>query len=518
MEEEGPAFISFSGLPDENIYDFVDNVDALRKHFKWSSQVTFCYARTMLKGSARKIIQATNSSSKAATDSQSKAVKNLGDEAIDPNSWNNLRSALVFEFSDQYRGDRLLVQLLGARQQTGESGSEYAQRFVTLVHDLVGLHPLDSSLLAVLFANGLRSERLRWELLMRRLGTLDRAVGYVAPEQLYRVAKLAPLLSPASMAPPPVGSPRSEGSATESGSPTAFALSASSDNFVDEADAISAREIYGPDVLAPGATAKGATFSLDDDGDDGDDEPTGSGYWTPPNLPSVQQRRLHRQSTSALPRPRQATAPAVSMLARAQELYEPRRLGRTPSIVSMDSNAGSAGDTDEPRSAVELNSLAEQLESLSLMLREKSEERRRRPRLCYRCRQKGHVASECPLPADAAVPGQQRSAAPVAVSTVLAKASTPSQPQTMGHQQQQQQQQSPRGNNGRRKPLMRSHTVSASSESLPWRASSVAVYNAIVENSRAGMQTPRSPANGRSFTQPIGWSSGGNRHYVPKQQ
>ncbi|KAJ2766634.1 hypothetical protein IWQ56_003644, partial [Coemansia nantahalensis] len=61
MEEDGPAFLSFSGQPDEDVRDFVNSVDALRKHFKWSNQVTYCYARTMVKGAARKTVQTARS-------------------------------------------------------------------------------------------------------------------------------------------------------------------------------------------------------------------------------------------------------------------------------------------------------------------------------------------------------------------------------------------------------------------------------------------------------------------------
>ncbi|KAJ2076751.1 hypothetical protein GGI16_008292, partial [Coemansia sp. S142-1] len=178
-EEEGPAFISFSGLPDESVEDFVSSVDSLRKHFKWSNQVAFCYARTMLKGSARKLIQTTTSKTSAT----GALAKTLGDEAIDPNSWNNLKSSLLFEFSLEHAQNRLLVSLLSMRQQMGESSSEYAHRFIGIVSALVVAHyPLDSNLLAVLFASGLRSEKVKWELLMRRLNSIDKAIGYVAPD------------------------------------------------------------------------------------------------------------------------------------------------------------------------------------------------------------------------------------------------------------------------------------------------------------------------------------------------
>ncbi|KAJ1756709.1 hypothetical protein LPJ54_006720, partial [Coemansia sp. RSA 1824] len=168
MDDEGPAFVSFSGLPDENVDDFVSNVESLRKHFKWSNQVTFCYARTMLKGAARRAVQGRG--------------ETRADEAADPSSWSNLRASLVFEFSEQYANDRAMAQVVTARQEAGESSGEYARRFVDLVAVLVESHPLDSRVLAMLFAAGLRSEKTRWELLLRRFNSIDRAVGFVAPD------------------------------------------------------------------------------------------------------------------------------------------------------------------------------------------------------------------------------------------------------------------------------------------------------------------------------------------------
>ncbi|KAJ1941713.1 hypothetical protein GGF37_003426 [Kickxella alabastrina] len=502
MEEEGPAFISFSGLPDENVYEFVDNVDALRKHFKWSSQITFCYARTMLKGTARKMTQGN----KGSTPDQAKAGKSLGDEAIDPNSWGNLKSSLVFEFSDEFMQDRLLVQLLSIRQQIGESGSEYAQRFIGLISDLVATQSFDSSMLSMLFTNGLRSEKLRWDLLMRRISSVDRAVGYVAPDQLYRAAKLVPLLSPVGMRPPTVESMGDLSPASEASTFTA-------PNYIAEADALSTREVYGSSALEPGATANGASFSLDDDDDEEDEQAVG-GYWTPPRLPDSRQRRLHRQSTSALPPPRQSTVPNMAMASRAYELSEHRSLSRA-SVTSIGSTAGSiSGDVEDPKTANELNSLAEQLESLSMMLREKSDERRRRPRLCYRCRQKGHVASDCLLPADIIVPKQQaREKLAMPPSSPLVPQQPAKPPMSaLGNKTVSL------GRNMQRKPLVRSNTVSLTPENMAWRPSSVTVFNAIVENSRASnLQQPSSPMGGRRYTQSWGLN-GGQRSLTSKQQ
>ncbi|KAJ1843430.1 hypothetical protein LPJ73_005497, partial [Coemansia sp. RSA 2703] len=460
MEEDGPAFMSFNGLPDENVYEFVESVDSLRKHFKWSSQITFCYARTMLKGAARKLVQGGNTGSTNASGSGGKAGdsakggKSLADEALDPNSWGNLKSALIFEFSDQYQQDRLLVQLLNIRQQTGESGSEYAQRFVGLVSDLVASHPLDSGVLATLFANGLRSEKLRWELLMRRLNSVDRAVGYVAPDQLYKAAKLVPLLSPISAGPPPVSDAPGDLSPT-SDTPSAFAapIPGSTSAFIDEADALSTQEVYGHPLAAPplarGSTANGASFSLDDDEHETGDA---SGYWTPPRLPDAQQRRHHRQTTEpSYTLAHHATAPAYHQ---GKPEHADVRLARTQSVASMHSGDSVSGDSDDRKSS-ELTSLAEQLENLSYVLREKSDERRRRPRLCYRCRQKGHVASDCPLPADAVTP-KQPSRESLGLQTPTGGAA---------HHADSRSGERP-GRRQARAPLARSNTVSASS-SLP---------------------------------------------------
>ncbi|KAI9474429.1 hypothetical protein LPJ78_005412 [Coemansia sp. RSA 989] len=412
MDDEGPAFLAFSGLPDENIYDFVSNVEALRKHFKWSNQVTYCYARTMLKGSARKIVQAKPNDTKSKT---------LGEEAVDPNSWNNLKSALVFEFSEQFAQDRDMVQLLRIRQQAGESSSEYTQRFVQMVSSLVATHPLDSNLLAMLFATGLRSEKLRWELLLRRLNTIDKAVGYVAPEQLYKVAKLTSLLSPLPTASAGELSPTSEASGSFAGSAQHLGLRAASSTFVDEADEISMREVYGELDPARGSTANGASFALDDEVQTAMPYAAAGGYWTPPRLPSTQQRRQHRQSMLAHAQPTLHGSASMSHIgtdhtwSAQSRTFTPTRFGAT-TLQSMEltetryrsqsSSAGSDVD-DQMRSATELNSLADQLESLSSAIRTQSDSKRRRPRLCYRCRQKGHIASDCPLPPEMAVPSQQ---------------------------------------------------------------------------------------------------------------
>ncbi|KAJ2613552.1 hypothetical protein H4S08_002141 [Coemansia sp. RSA 1365] len=517
MDDEGPAFLSFSGLPDEDVYDFVTNVDSLRKHFKWSNQVTFCYARTMLKGSARKIVQTV----KTGNGNEHQKSRVLSDEAVDPNSWSNLRASLVFEFTEQYKKDREMVQLLTMRQQPGESSSEYAQRFVELVSGLIVSHPLDSNMLGILFASGLRTEKIRWELLLRRLNTIDKAVGYVAPDQLYKVAKLSSLLSPLPMSASAVSSvgelsPTSEESASFT-TPQRDTTIAASHRFVDEADEQSLREVYGgadinsksdeADMTSSehdsvtqtvrGSTANGASFSLDDDGDDGSQGPVnerqstmqwsstattseraalttvtvdgydgvrvessegqhnqsyaslgGSGYWTPPPLPDARQRRQHRQSMSAYARAAAHTSASVSGMLPSQNSWQtpPRQhhtalprssggaLNRTAlpsSLYEADEHGydedyqdfqgaeafdrsqskASTGTGSEPddqgRSASELNSLADQLESLTSMLRIQSDARRRRPRLCYRCRQKGHIAAECPLPPEMAVPNQQ---------------------------------------------------------------------------------------------------------------
>ncbi|KAJ2508321.1 hypothetical protein GGI11_006111 [Coemansia sp. RSA 2049] len=550
MDDEGPAFISFSGLPDEDVHDFVSSVESLRKHFKWSNQVAFCYARTMLKGIARKTIQtakpaptATSASSTNNDNDKGEAQKarTLGDEAIDPNSWPNLKAALTFEFSDQYQQDRALVQLLNLKQQTGESSSEYAQRFVSAMSTLVAAHPLDSKLLAVHFANGLRSEKTRWELLLRRLDTIDKAVAFVAPEHLYKVAKLTPLLSPPPTHPSSVNtvgelSPTSDSSSsftasTATTTPTAATGSTSSTTTAASGaaaaeprktviktvstpdgsfnitaiaaegrhtDAIDKTYSYSSetddDLLLDsgvgsvrGYTANGASFSLDDDFEGAGSPQTPmpypanqggmmasaheNGFWTPPRLPDAQQRRHHRQSMStyalthsasisnfsnARPMvsshnhhtwtPAAAAAAGVARQSRSMtpvQSSSPYALGGPGAYMGHHSHqyngedhddeyssysmydasgandgmvhqrlaaagldAGSETD-DGSRSATELNNLADQLESLSSMLRVQSDSRRRRPRLCYRCRQKGHIAAECPLPSDVVVPNQQ---------------------------------------------------------------------------------------------------------------
>ncbi|KAJ2079896.1 hypothetical protein H4R24_003460 [Coemansia sp. RSA 988] len=525
MDDEGPAFLSFSGLPDEDVYDFVTNVDSLRKHFKWSNQVTFCYARTMLKGSARKIVQSTKAGSSNSSGNEHQKSRVLSDEAVDPNSWSNLRASLVFEFTEQYKKDREMVQLLAMRQQAGESCSEYAQRFVGLVSGLIVAHPLDSNMLGILFASGLRSEKMRWELLLRRLNTIDKAVGYVAPDQLYKVAKLSSLLSPLPMPVSAVGSvgelsPASEESASFAATRRNDSTAASH-TFVDEADEQSLQDVYGgADVnnktgsehnaadrpssghdsttrTVRGSTVNGASFSLDDDGEVGFQDPThaqqstmpwpaatmvtapaastvetadgydgmgaepgdeqhvqshsplgANGYWTPPRLPDARQRRQHRQSMSAYARTAAHTSASVSGMLPSQNSWQatarqhhtalPRTGSGVPSRAALPSSLyeadahgydddyqdfqgpgaldrsqskASTGTGSEPedqnRSASELNSLADQLENLTSMLRIQSDARRRRPRLCYRCRQKGHIAAECPLPPDMAVPNQQ---------------------------------------------------------------------------------------------------------------
>ncbi|KAJ2003782.1 hypothetical protein GGI04_002840, partial [Coemansia thaxteri] len=500
-EEEGPAFISFNGLPDESVEEFVASVDSLRKHFKWSNQVTFCYARTMLKGSARKLIQGAKASTATTaagntSEAQQKA-RALSDEAIDPNSWSNLKSALVFEFSDQHMQNRLLVSLLSMRQQMGESSSEYAQRFVEIVSSLVAAHnPLDSNMLAVLFANGLRSEKLRWELLLRRANSIDKAIGYAAPDQLYKAAKLSLLISPVptqALAANSAGelSPTSDASSTFAGSSGYSKDVGASDVALgmDKLKLDSSAQVPHPLVLPDlkydyesadettavvrGSTANGASFSLDDDGDEDGDRlglhpsampwsPAGSAdedksrtavpddyqqlglagvsHWTPPRLPDARQRRQHRQSSSAYAtpesgaatargrvehaattmlsagqpwtptaQPRHATMPRISAFANSQQpaSYQSYDLTDGPDAYGhargdgQQQLHGTGGDQtpskgseadDQAKSATELSSLADQLEHLSSMLRVQSDARRKRPRLCYRCRQKGHMA------------------------------------------------------------------------------------------------------------------------------
>ncbi|KAJ2683150.1 hypothetical protein IWW39_005662 [Coemansia spiralis] len=594
-EEEGPAFISFSGLPDENVEDFVSSVDSLRKHFKWSNQVAFCYARTMLKGSARKLIQTTNSKTAAATGALGKA---LGDEAIDPSSWNNLKSSLLFEFSSEHAQNRLLVSLLGMRQQMGESSSEYAHRFIGIVSLLVVAHyPLDSNLLAVLFASGLRSEKVKWELLMRRLNSIDKAIGYVAPDQLYKAAKLTSLLSPLPTQPSLVGSvgelsPTSDASSTFTGSKSQANMFSADDDEDEEFGRHAADIVLGMDKMkmdavgqqAPlrplvlpelkydfdnsdestavmrGSTANGASFSLDDDGDDGEEAAAmpssampwsvglthgdttavpddhgqygsaGNGLWTPPRLPDARQRRQHRQSMSVYAVPEAAAGVSTtrgrfegggtsSSLHSSSQLWTPparpkhATMPRSSSIASTSASGMSAyqsydlteesdsyyydrdddlmrdgahtpsksSESEDPaKSATELNSLADQLEHLSSMLRVQSDARRKRPRLCYRCRQKGHMASDCPLPADATVPTQQ--------PRERMGLASPHPPHT---------------------PSPRSNTVSSSPSALPWRASSVALYNNIV-GSRNGTQSSRNASGSvtpnRRNTQSWNWS------------
>ncbi|KAJ2799479.1 hypothetical protein H4R21_003528, partial [Coemansia helicoidea] len=358
--------------------------------------------------------------------------KTLGDEAIDPNSWGNLRSTLLFEFSEQFAEDRAMIQLLAIRQLAGESGSEYTQRFVGLVSGLVGAHLLDSKLLAVLFAGGLRSEKARLDILVRRLSSLDKAVGYVAPDQLYKVAKLTALLSPAPATPPAVDSAGELSPTSDAPGPLA-GCAAGSYTYVDEADELSLQAVYGsggagdgPDAdtagavstpVARGSTANGASFALDsDDAPPAVDDDSGSGRWSPPRLPDAQQRRLHRRNMAAHARTGEPAPGSVGGAAAAAAGGNSwaHRHATLPS--GMDGHygrderprAGSGSETDDQtRSAAELNSLADQLESLTVMLRTQSDARRRRPRLCYRCRQKGHVASDCPLPPDVAVPNLQ---------------------------------------------------------------------------------------------------------------
>ncbi|KAJ2745423.1 hypothetical protein GGI20_002177 [Coemansia sp. BCRC 34301] len=590
-EEEGPAFISFSGLPDESVDDFVVSVDSLRKHFKWSNQVTFCYARTMLKGSARKLIQpAKTSSSGGITTTAASVGKTLGDEAIDPNSWNNLKATLVFEFSPEHTQSRLLVSLLGVRQQMGESSSEYAQRFIGIVSSLVvAQYPLDSNLLAVLFATGLRSEKLKWELLMRRLDSIDKAIGYVAPDQLYKVAKLTSLLSPLSARPSVVSnssigelSPTSDTSSTFAVSNRKGAISqarlysANTEEYdgddddelgrqaadivlgvdkirLDASEQKALRPLTLPEpkyefdstsestAVARGSTANGASFALDDDGEESTALPSampwpagmthgdatavpgdhrqygsaGNGFWTPPRLPDSHQRRHHRQSISTYgvpeavgvsttrgrfegnvspvhssgqswtptARPKHATMPRSSSLA-AGAAYQSYDLTEDSDQLRDGEQTPFKGgeETEDPaKSASELNSLADQLEHLSSMLRVQSDARRKRPRLCYRCRQKGHMASDCPLPADAAPPGQQP-------RERVDLASLHPQPA----------------------PSPRASTVLPSPSALPWRASSVALYNNIV-GSRNGGQQSRSASGSvtpsRRNTQSWSWSN-----------
>lgn len=449
--EEGPAFISFSALPDEDVYEFVSSVDSLRKHFKWSNQVTFCYARTMLKGSARKLIQ----------QNQGKAAKPLSDEATDPDSWINLRSSLVFEYSDTYKEDRQLVVLMSMRQQTGESNSEYSQRFVSTVSALVlGGRPLDSGLLAMLFANGLRSDKLRWEILLRKFNTFDKAVGYVAPEQLYKVSKinsqLVQMAHPSSI---PEKSPKPTDD--EVLSSTASESSAIQNGLLVSDYQLPKETGYVPSKVAVrSSTANGASFNLEDDGDEEDEDEENVGpampipydssvasatanspaYWTMPNNRNSKgmSRNLQRQSMFTLLEPpqediNQSISPAVEQpwtnkygtMPRQRpptSIYdntsedcftplndEPMRRYTATSSNNDTVSGGTADDNASPTN--ELSSLADQLENLSSMLRvestNKKQQKRQRPRLCYRCRQKGHMASDCPLPADVAVPNQQ---------------------------------------------------------------------------------------------------------------
>ncbi|KAJ2628707.1 hypothetical protein GGF44_004426 [Coemansia sp. RSA 1694] len=129
-----------------------------------------------------------------------------------------------------------------------------------------------------------------------------------------------------------------------------------------------------------------------------------------------------------------------------------------------------------------MNSLADQLEHLSSMLRVQSDARRKRPRLCYRCRQKGHMASDCPLPADATAPNQQSRERMGLVS--------PHPPHA---------------------PSPRSITMSSSpSSALPWRASSVALYNNIVGSRNSSQQSRSASGSGtpsRRNTQSWNWSN-----------
>ncbi|KAJ1718584.1 hypothetical protein LPJ53_006438, partial [Coemansia erecta] len=203
-----------------------------------------------------------------------------------------------------------------------------------------------------------------------------------------------------------------------------------------------------------------------------------------------------------------ATAPAVHH-GRMVEHMDVRSLGRTQSMASMHSAGDSASGDSDDRKSSELTSLAEQLVNLSYVLREKSEERRRRPRLCYRCRQKGHVASDCPLPPDAVTPKQQQqqpSRESLGLQTPTSAGSAAALPadggDSGGRAGERQQ-----GRRQNRAPLVRSNTVSSASSSLPWRASSVAVYNSIVESSRVSSQ-PNSPLGNRRYTQSWGWNSG----------
>ncbi|KAJ1893442.1 hypothetical protein LPJ81_005369 [Coemansia sp. IMI 209127] len=608
MDDEGPAFISFSGLPDEDIHEFVSSVESLRKHFKWSNQVTFCYARTMLKGTARKIVQTAKPATAAAGPSPSNSsdtneqqkTKSLGDEAIDPNSWTNLKAALTFEFSDQYQQDRALVQLLSLKQQTGESSSEYAQRFVNAVSALVAAHPLDSKLLAVHFANGLRSEKVRWELLLRRLDTIDKAVAFVAPEQLYKVAKLTPLLSPPPTQPTSVGnvgelSPTSDSSSSFTASSLAVGtvtpgtvaassvtMSATSATAINNTTAIATRARH-PDVINKtfaygdsiddddllldngsgsmrGYTANGASFSLDDDfdGNDGSQsampyalDPSAGynanengGFWTPPSLPDARQRRNHRQSMSTYALTHSASisnlssgrvsssnqqhhtwTPAAAVVARHARSITPNAYAsgsvgaymghphqynerqdaysyvyaNTDDGMQQGIGAGDGGsETDDgSKSANELNSLADQLESLSSMLRVQSDSRRRRPRLCYRCRQKGHIASECPMPSDVVVPNQQmREKLAIPLSSLSLVPRTPQ----------------PRSNTVSTPP------ASASPSSMTWRSASVALHGSSNSNSNNGGTSglrghPGKRGGGsmgrssRRYTQSVGWNS-----------
>ncbi|KAJ1948729.1 hypothetical protein FBU59_001457 [Linderina macrospora] len=508
-EEEGPAFMSFSGEPGEDVSEFVSSVEALRKNFKWSSQVAYCYARTMIKGDARKTLLLARGAGDKSSDSKgSKAAE----EVVGPSSWANLKGALLFEFSGAYVRERQLRDLLSTRQLAGESGSEYSERFIDTVSKLVVDHALDTQVLTQLYIMGLRSSTVRMQLVMRRPNTIDKAIGCVAPDQMYRIAKVVPLL-----APPPLGNLNAE---TPNAAANQFASShhhhhqttelmlASPATFEEHESFEGSVRDMTPDTLActftlpalkydsedeeddageslrmagektagmvRGATSKGATFSLDDDdagysnvqygtsngtaartraqssspwlAGQSQQQGYGSGMFSPDTYQGARpQQHQHRQSMSTYGRAESAlaletnggyqyttmqrygTQPRSSSSASLQaargsafrtfdlsggtddgspsELppYPPSAADRAPSASS------SSGDVEkEAKSAADLNCLADQLEHLSSMLRVQSDARRRRPRLCYRCRQKGHMAADCPLPEDIVVPNQQQ--------------------------------------------------------------------------------------------------------------
>ncbi|KAJ1956948.1 hypothetical protein EC988_001080 [Linderina pennispora] len=505
-EEEGPAFMSFSGAPGEDVSEFVSSVEALRKNFKWSSQVAYCYARTMIKGDARKTLPLVRTAADKSTEAGPAAkTSKPAEEVVGPSSWNNLKAALLLEYSDAYVHERQLRDLLSIRQLAGESGSEYSERFIDTVSTLVVDHALDTQVLTQLYMMGLRNLAVRMQLMLRRPNSIDKAIGFVAPDQMYRIAKVVPLL-----APPPLGNldadtPNMADQFSKSHQPAELLLASPATFDEPESFDGSTRDMT-PDTLActftlpalkydsdeeeddagealpivdgksagmvRGATSKGATFSLDDD-DAGysnmqyssgngtvsrtraqssspwltgqqQTQGHGSGMFSPDTYQGARQQH-HRQSMSVYSRAesalgsetnggyqhnsmqRYSTQPRSSSSASLQAArgsvfrtfdlssgaedgplsglppYPPSAADRAPSASSSNGD----GEKDV-KSAADLNCLADQLEHLSSMLRVQSDARRRRPRLCYRCRQKGHLAADCSLPEDIVVPNQQQ--------------------------------------------------------------------------------------------------------------